>query len=324
MKLPGSGVIQSVERTAARARVPMTRNLSVSRFVARIRDQALEDSLDIYAASLAYRGLFATFLSVVFLISLLGIFHRTDLVAQILERISLAMPEPVADLIREPLPDRGGDDPVRGAFTLGAVLSILGALWGISSAFRSLMTAMNVMYKVPERRPIWKRYAISFWLAAAVVALMLMAVVLVIAGGHLGRLVASAVGLGEVFALAWTVAQWPILIFFVLLAFALVYYYAPDAEQSFRFITPGSLIGLALWLAFSLLFLAFVNGFGVFNRIYGAIAGVAIHMLYMYYFSYILLLGAEINQVIEEHSPGGKKAGEKAPGEEAPAGSAAG
>jgi membrane protein len=96
-------------------------------------------------------------------------------------------------------------------------------------------------------------------------------------------------------------------------AFALIYYFAPDVEQRFKWISPGSVIAVALWLLFSLLFSLYVNNFASYNAAYGSLAGVVILMLYIYYSSFIMLIEAELNQVIEEHIPEGKNEGEKTP-----------
>ena len=172
-----------------------------------------------------------------------------------------------------------------------------------------------MMYEVEEGRPFWKQYLVSILLSLGATALLISAAVLVVAGPAIGGRVADAVGLGTVFRWTWNILQWPVLVGFVLLAFALIYYYAPDVQQSFRFVSPGSLVGVVLWLVFSLLFSLYVNTFGSYNKTYGALAGVAILMLYLYYAAFILLFGAEMNQVIEEHAPGGKNEGEKVPGE---------
>jgi membrane protein len=103
--------------------------------------------------------------------------------------------------------------------------------------------------------------------------------------------------------------QWPVLLFLVVLAFALVYYYAPDVEQRFRWISPGSIVAVVAWLLFSLAFSLYVE-FGSFDA-YGSIAGIIILMLYIYYSAFIMLVGAELNQVVEEHIPEGKNEGEK-------------
>jgi membrane protein len=184
------------------------------------------------------------------------------------------------------------------------------ALWGVSGAFRSVMEAMNVMYEVEEDRPAWKQYAISILLSLGVAALILTALVLVVFGFDIGEAIANTVGLGGVFEVVWKVAQWPVLVGIVLFAYALVYYYAPAVEQSFKFVSPGSIAAVAIWLLFSLAFSLYVNEFGSFGA-YGSLAGIIVLMLYIYYSSFIMLIGAQLNQVIEEYNPEGKNEGEK-------------
>lgn len=310
MKINGTGSFGKLARACNKAKIPITTRLGLGDFVKEVFLDAMKDHLGAFAAALAYRALFAVLPFLVFLLSLLGIFHQASLVNKLFAQVSLAMPHPVVRLLRGQIL-KIAESQARGAFTLSAIVSILIALWVASGAFRSITEAMNVMYGVEDSRPILKRYLLGVLLSLAVAGLLLSAAVLLAFGSNIGNAIASQIGLGWVFTLAWNVLQWPILIFFVLLAFALVYYYAPDVEQRFRFITPGSVLGVSLWMAFTVLFLIFVNHFGVFNHVYGALAGIAIHMLYMYYTSYILLLGANVNQIIEVHSHGGKRTGEK-------------
>ena len=131
--------------------------------------------------------------------------------------------------------------------------------------------------------------------------------------GRRGRALRAliTVGLGSVFLLLWNVVQWPVLFCEVLLAFSLVYYFAPDVEQRFRWISLGSIIAVTLWIVFSILFALYVNNFGSYNATYGSLAGVAIFLFYIYYSALIMLVGAEMNQVIEGHIPEGKDEGEK-------------
>ena len=199
----------------------------------------------------------------------------------------------------------------QGAFTVGAVVSLLLALWGVSGAFRSVMEAMNVMYEIEEDRPFWKQLLISIFLSLGVAALLLCALVLVVFGPEIGGAVADSVGLGSIFQITWSIVQWPVLIFLVVFAFALVYYYAPDVEQRFRWVSPGSIVAVLMWLLFSLAFAVYVERSGSFHPTYGSLAGIAILMLYIYYSAFIMLVGAQLNQVIEEHIPGGKDEGEK-------------
>jgi membrane protein len=199
----------------------------------------------------------------------------------------------------------------QGAFTVGAVVSLLLALWGVSGAFRSVMEAMNVMYEIEEDRPFWKQLLISIFLTLGIATLLLCALVLVVFGPEIGGAVADAVGLGTIFQIIWNIVQWPVLVFLVVFAFALVYYYAPDVEQRFRWISPGSIVAVLMWLLFSLVFAIYVERSGSFNATYGSLASIAVLMLYIYYSAFIMLVGAQLNQVIEEHIPGGKDEGEK-------------
>src|SRR3712207_2027341 len=157
------------------------------------------------------------------------------------------------------------------------------------------MEAMNVMYEIEEARPFWKQLLISVFLSLGVAFLLLVALGLVVFGPEIGGAVADVVGLGSVFQIVWNIVQWPVLLFLVVFAFALVYYYAPDVEQRFRWISPGSVVAVVMWLVFSLLFSLYVNNFGSYNATYGSLAGIVILMLYIYYSSLIMLIGAELN-----------------------------
>lgn len=310
MKIPGKKLLNKAERTGNQAEVPMTESLGAVDFIKKTFQEAGKDNLAAFAANLAYQGLFAIFPFMLFLLSLLGIFNATGLVNELLARASTAMPQESVALIQNQILGIT-QSRAKGAFTVGAVIAALIALWSVSGAFRAIMIAMDVMYGVEESRPLWKRFMISIVLSLAVTALLLTALVLIVFGSSIGGAIADIVGLGEVFRWTWNILQWPVLALLVLFSFALIYYFAPDVKQNWRWISPGSLIAFALWLLFSLLFSLYVNTFGSYNATYGALAGVAILMLYMYYSSFILLLGAEMNQVIEEHIPGGKDEGEK-------------
>ena len=312
MKIPGIELVRKAERTGNEVEVPMARNLGLAELLKRTCKEVGEDHLAAFAGNLTYKGLFALFPLFVFLLSLLGLFGAPELVNSLLEEISAALPRAAADFVEGQLLGITRQE-AEAAFTLGAIISILFALWGVSGAFRSVMEAMNVVYEVEERRPFWKKYLISIFLSLTVAGLLLGALVLVVFGERLGSAVADSVGLGSVFELAWSVVQWPVLIFLVMFAFALVYYFAPDVEQRFRWVSPGSVVAVVLWVVFSLLFSLYVNNFSSYNATYGSLAGVAILMLYLYYTALIVLTGGEMNQIIEQYIPEGKEGGEKKP-----------
>jgi membrane protein len=276
----------------------------------RLAKEIQEDHLAAFAGNLTYKGLFALFPFFVFLLSLLGLFGAPDLLRDLIDRASGVLPQGAVVFLEDQLLGIASTK-AQGAFTVGAVVSLLLALWGVSGAFRSVMEAMNVMYEIEEDRPFWKQLLISIFLSLGVAALLLCALVLVVFGPEIGGAVADSVGLGSIFQITWTIVQWPVLIFLVVFAFALVYYYAPDVEQRFRWISPGSIVAVLMWLLFSLAFAVYVEKSGSFNATYGSLAGIAILMLYIYYSAFIVLVGAQMNQVIEEHIPGGKDEGEK-------------
>jgi membrane protein len=309
-RIPGWRWVKKAEETGNQVEVPMAQNLGMVNLLKRLAKEIQEDHLAAFAGNLTYKGLFALFPFFVFLLSLLGLFGAPDLLRDLIDRASGVLPQGAVVFLEDQLLAIASTE-AQGAFTVGAVVSLLLALWGVSGAFRSVMEAMNVMYEIEEDRPFWKQLLISIFLSLGVAALLLCALVLVVFGPEIGGAVADFVGLGSIFQITWTIVQWPVLIFLVVFAFALVYYYAPDVEQRFRWISPGSIVAVLMWLLFSLAFAVYVERSGSFNATYGSLAGIAILMLYIYYSAFIMLVGAQMNQVIEEHIPGGKDEGEK-------------
>jgi membrane protein len=312
MKIPGMRLIKKAERKGNEVEVPVAKNLGLVDLFKLTYKEMNEDHVMAFAGNLTYKGLFAIFPFFTFLLSLLGLFNATDLVNTMVDKLSGVAPQSATKFIEGQLLSIT-QSQAESAFTVGAIISILLALWGISGAFRSVMEAMNVMYEVEEDRPFWKVYGLSIFMSLAVIVLLVGSLVLVIFGESIGVRVADLVGLGSVFATIWSIVQWPVVALVVLFAFALIYYFAPAAKQRFRWISPGSILAFVFWLIFSLLFSLYASMAGSYNETYGSLAGVIILMLYVYYSALIMLVGAEINQVIEWHIPGGKNEGEKIP-----------
>jgi membrane protein len=312
MKIPGMRLIKQAESKGNEVEVLVAENLGLVDFFKLTYKEMNEDHVMAFAGNLTYKGLFATFPFFTFLLSLLGLFNATDLVNTMVDKLSGVAPQSATKFIEGQLLGIT-QSQAESAFTFGAIISILLALWGVSGAFRSVMEAMNVMYEVEEDRPFWKVYGLSIFMSLAVIVLLVGALVLVIFGESIGVRVADLVGLGAVFATLWSIVQWPVVALVVLFAFALIYYFAPAAKQRFRWISPGSILAFVFWLIFSLLFSLYASIAGSYNETYGSLAGVIILMLYVYYSALIMLIGAEINQVIEWHIPGGKNEGEKVP-----------
>ena len=303
-------MVGKAEETGNVVGVPMTRGLGFTDLLKRTFEETRKDHLDVFAGNLTYKVLFALFPFSVFLLSLLNLFGAQEFLDTLFDRASVVLPEGAAAFLEDQLLGIA-TSKAQGAYTAGAIASLLLTLWGVSGAFRSVMKAMNAMYEIEEARPTWKRYLLSVLLSLGTAALLLFALALILFGPQLGAAVGDSVGLGSVPRLLWNVMLWPVLFCEVLLAFSLVYYFAPDVEQRFRWVSLGTIIAVTLWIVFSVLFSLYVSNFGFFNATYGSLAGVVIFLFYIYWSALIMLVGAEMNQVIEEHIPEGKNEGEK-------------
>jgi len=315
MQIPGKKIVEKAEAKGNEVAIPKTERLGLVDFFKLTFKEVGEDHVAAFAGNLTYKALFAIFPFFTLVLSLLGLFNATSLVTDMIDYLEGMLSEPAVTLIEQQLLPLTRSQ-AESAFTFGAIISIALALWGVSGAFRSIMEAMNVMYEVEEDRPAWKMYGISIFISLAVVVLMLTAFGIVIFGGSVGGGIAGFIGLEGAFTTVWTIVQWPIVACVVLFTFAIIYFFAPAAKQKFRWISPGAFLAFAFWVLFSLLFSFYVGASGSFSATYGSLAGIIILMLYVYYTSFIMLLGAEMNQVIEWHIPGGKDEGEKIPAED--------
>jgi len=293
---------QEIEWSANQIRVPLTRKLGLIALLRESFKDAGTHHLGAFAGNLAFNCLLAIFPFFLLLLSGLAVFHRTRVVNAMLGNIKTTLPVPAFRLMHDQVVPSTQSHMI-GGFTLGAAASIIFVLWSLSWGFSAIMEAVNVMYEVEETRPIWLRYLISIVMSVAAVTLLAGAFVLLVFGlGTTGGF-AHVFGLETVLWVVWTLARWLLLIFLISLAFALIYWAAPNTKQRFTLITPGVIVAVALWLVFSLLSSQYVNHVGSYNSIYGTFAGVIVLLLYMYCSSFILLFGAEINQVIRKHAP---------------------
>jgi membrane protein len=262
------------------------------------------------AAQLAYYFFLALFPALLFFVALLSfvpVEHLMDTVTGTLARV---VPGEGLKIIQDQLAKIAGDQST-GLLTFG----MLGTIWSTSSGVTAIIDSLNQAYDIQEARPWWKVRLVAIGLTIALALFIIAATVLVIVGPTLAERVADRFHLGVVFTWSWTILQWPVVFALVSLGIALVFYFAPDAEQEWIWITPGSILATLLWLVVSLGFRFYVANFGSYNATYGAIGGVIILLLWMYVSSLAILVGAEMNAEIEHASPYGKDPGEKVPNE---------
>ncbi len=269
------------------------------------------------AAALSYYFIFAFFPAVLFFTSLLGYLPVRGMLDQFLADLGRVLPVDSFSIIQRTL-----GEIFNGS--RGSLLSIgaLVALWSASSGMASVMTALNVAYHVNEIRPWWRWRLLAVALTLGFTLLVLTALILLIFGPQLGSVVAGWLGLGGVFPVLWNGLSMAIIVFFVLVGIALVYYFAPAAKQHWRWVTPGSVLATGLWLLMSYGLRVYVGFFANYSATYGSLGGVILLMLWLYLGGGVLLLGAEVNSEIENAAarrgdPTAKAPGERDPGERA-------
>jgi membrane protein len=261
------------------------------------------------AAQMAYYFLFALAPAIVCVIAIASYLPFSS-IQDLISSLSGFAPPAVVDILGDQL-----TNIVQGEHGGALTVGFLVALWSSSAAMVSIINALNKAYDIEEARPWWKVRLNAILLTVGVATFIVLAFAFVVAGPTVIDWVASTIGFGPTFAAAWNIARWPIALALVTLGIGLVYYFAPDAEQDWEWITPGAVLATVLWLAASLGFKFYVANFADYDASYGSLGGVIILMLWFYITAVAILLGAELNAEIEHASPHGKDPGEKVPGQ---------
>ncbi|HET6977964.1 MAG TPA: YihY/virulence factor BrkB family protein [Pyrinomonadaceae bacterium] len=270
------------------------------------------------AAELSYYFLLALVPFLIFLTSVIGIVlgSGTGTRHALFDYLARIMPPSAFQLIDNTMYEvstaSGG-----GKLSFG----ILAALWAASNGLGAITESLNTAYDLKESRPWWKQRLTAIGLTTALSVLIIGALVLVVAGGHIAEWLAARYGFGPVFPTTWKIIQWPAVLACMTFAFALIYYFAPDfRKQSWQWLTPGSVIGVVLWLLVSLGFRVYLHFFNSYSATYGSLGAVIVLMLWLYLTGAAVLIGGEINSEIENAAaqrgePDAKEKGEKAPNE---------
>jgi membrane protein len=258
------------------------------------------------AQQIAYSSLLAFFPAMAFLVGALGLFDLFDDVKRLLDPIA---PNGVIKFISSLQKDSEG-----GTSAAAFVIGFFGAVWAASGAMGSVIKAVNRAYERQETRPFWKLRGIAILLVVTTGITTAGVFLLIVVGGALGDAIAEKAHLGGAFEWTWGILRWPVAFCAILLFFALVYYLAPNRDQrSWKWITPGSVVGGILWLALSGLFALYVTFAGNYTKTYGTIASGIILLLWLNYSAFALLYGAELNSELDRQADiraaGGERAG---------------
>ena len=285
--------------------LPKLRGVSLFQVMKTTVNEFIEDELPTYASALAFQMFFSLFPFLLFLVALIGLLDMQPLFDWLRQQAELVLPQSTVELVN-PIIDQLQTQKA-GLLSFG----ILVALWTASSAVRSTMDAMNKAYGVKEGRKPWKRIPLSLLYTLGIAAALLTAAALMVLGPQVMSWLAQQIGIEQIVVTLWNWLRLPVAVFLLMVVVAVVYFVAPDVDQRFRFITPGSVLAVVVWISASVGFAYYAQNFANYNATYGSIGAIIVFLLYLHISCAVLLFGAELNAVIEHLSKDGKDPGEK-------------
>jgi membrane protein len=251
-----------------------------------------DDELTDRAAALTYYGVLALFPALLVLVSLLGIAGKsaTD---EVLENIQKFAPGSARDILTDAVTQ------LQGRSGIGSVMALVGivlAVWSASGYVAAFIRSANAVYDVPEGRPVWKVLPVRVGVTVLLLVLAVLSALIVVFTGDLARRAGTALGIGDTALTVWSIAKWPVLVVLVTIMIALLYWATPNVKgRGFRWITPGSVLALLIWLIASAGFAFYVANFASYNKTYGTLAGVIVFLVWLWISNIAILLGLEFD-----------------------------
>ena len=267
------------------------------------------DNITDWAAALTYYGVLALFPAMIALVSIIGLIgpSATD---PLLENVGKLAPGPAKDILTSAIENLAGNQGRGGArvhHRPGA-----GAELGLQLHLGASRRASNSIYDVEEGRPIWKLKPQQIGIALVLIVMLVLIAVAVTVSGPLAKEVGKVIGVGDTAATIWDIAKIPVILLLVSFMFAFLYWAAPNVKQpGFKFISPGGVVALVIWIVASLLFALYVATFASYNKTYGSLGGVVVFLVWMWITNIAILFGAEFNAELQRSQQ--REAGEAAP-----------
>jgi membrane protein len=260
----------------------------------RFRDDDVTDN----AAALTYYSLLSLFPALLFGAAMLGVFGQQALISQAADYlVDAGAPEETVDAVTGALQSALGQ---RGTAKAALFIGLATSLYGASGAFGAAGRALNKIFRVEEGRGFVRRKASNLMWTLVVALLALITFVLVFLGGGLATDLLGKIGLGENVAAIWRIARWPAALVVAMTIYAIVYAMSPNvAVRHFRWITPGAVVGVALWIVASFGFFIYVSNFASYSATYGAFAGAIVLLVWLWLTNVAMLFGAELNAVVD-------------------------
>jgi membrane protein len=267
-----------------------------------------DDNLTDGAAALTYYGVLAIFPAILALVSVLGLLGQSA-TQSLIDNLGKVAPGPAKDIFTTAVQNLQKSPGAGGVLFF---VGLAGALWSASGYVGAFMRASNAIYDIEEGRPIWKKLPVRLGVTLVLVVLLAISALAVVLTGGLADQVGTLLGIGSSLVTVWDIAKWPVLVLIVSFMFALLYWASPNVKQpGFRWMSPGGVVAVILWLIASAAFAFYVANFGSYNKTYGALGGVIIFLVWLWISNVAVLLGAEFNAELERgrqieagHPPG--------------------
>ena len=253
------------------------------------------DNLSDWAAALTYYSVLSIFPALLVLVSLVDLAGQAT-IQTLLDNLGRVAPGSVNQILETGIRNL---QQTRGSAGVLALVGLATALWSASSYIAAFMRASNAIYDVPEGRPVWKTLPIRVGVTVVVMVLLAVSAVAVVVTGGIADRVGRLLGIGTAAVTAWEIVKWPVLLLVVSFLFALLYWASPNARQGFRWVTPGGILAVVVWVVASVAFALYVANFGSYNKTYGSLASVIIFLVWLWLSNTAILLGAELNAELE-------------------------
>jgi len=255
-----------------------------------------QDELTDLAAALTYYGVLAIFPALIALVSILGLIGHSA-TQPLIENLGKVAPGPAKSIFTSAIENIQRS---RGTSGVLFIVGLGGALWSASGYVAAFMRASNRIYDVEEGRPIWKTLPVRVSVTVVTVVLLAISSVAVVLTGGLAKQVGDLVGVGSTAVSIWDVAKWPVLVAVVSFMLAILYSASPNVKHAgFRWVSPGGIVAVAIWLVASGAFALYVANFSSYNKTYGALAAVIVFLVWLWISNIAVLLGAEFNAELE-------------------------
>jgi membrane protein len=257
-----------------------------------------KDQMTDHAAALTYYSLLSLFPALLFAVAALGFFGRQALITDAADYLLQAgAPKQTVDAVTSALESAQSQ---RSTAATALVVAIATSLYGASGAFGAVGRALNVVWRVEEGRNFIRKKLQDVGWTLALLVLVLITFVLIFIGGDVAQDLLGKIGLGDYVGSVWLIARWPAALVVTMLIYAIVYYAAPNVEvPRFQWISPGAVVGVFAWIVASAGFFFYVSNFSSYSATYGAFAAVVILLVWLWLTNMVLLLGAELNAVID-------------------------